>query len=104
MGVSYLHSHSGSSKIDQYASDIEYNHDNVNELTLEHNNIFDIHNHENIIEEVNRESIDIRSKQVIFNKHFASIPVTEPDEMEICLFHLMKASNAPLILFDHIID
>ena len=78
-------------------------HDNVNKLTLEHNNDFYIHNYENIIEKLNRESVDIRSKQVTLNKHFASIYVTETDGMEINLFNLLKASNAPLILFDRII-
>ena len=74
-------SYSGSSEIDQYTSDIGYHHDIINKLSLTHSNKLDIRNHENIIEEVNRESIDIRSKQVILNKHFASIPVTETDEM-----------------------
>ena len=43
----------------QYASDIEEHHNNVIELTLENNNNFVIHNDENIIMEVNRESINI---------------------------------------------
>ena len=83
--------------------DIEDYHDNFNELTLKHNNDFYIHNYENIIEKLNRESVDIRSKQVTLNKHFVSISLIEIDEMEIDLFHLLKASNAPLILFDRII-
>ena len=97
-------SHSGNSEISQYASDIEDHHTIVNELTLEHNNNFVIHNHKNIIEEVNRESINIWSKQVTLNKRFASIYVIETGETENNVFHLLKASNTPLILFDRIID
>ena len=63
IGINTSLSRSVSSEIDQYVSDIEDHHDNVNELTLEHNNSFIIHNHENIIEEVNRGSIDIQQNK-----------------------------------------
>ena len=60
IGVNDSMVYSGSSKIDQYPSGIEDHHDNINKLTLERNNDFVIRNHENIIEEVNREYIDIQ--------------------------------------------
>ena len=93
IGVNDSLSHSGRSEIDEYASDIKDNNDHVNELSLKNSNNFVIHNHENIIEEVNRENIGIQLKQITLIKSFTSISGIETD----------KASNAPLISFDCIL-
>ena len=48
--------------------------------------------------------MDIRSQQETLNNRFALLTLSHSDEMEIDLFHLLKASNAPLILFDQVIN
>ena len=48
--------------------------------------------------------VDIRSQQENLNKRFASLTLSPAAEMEIDLFHMLKASNAPLILFDRVIN
>ena len=40
----------------------------------------------------------------MMNKCFSSLVLSRADEMEIYLFNLLKTSDAPLILFDWIID
>ena len=47
--------------------------------------------------------VDIRSQQETLNKRFDALTFSAADEMEIDLFHMLKASNAPLILFDRVI-
>ena len=48
--------------------------------------------------------LDIRSQQDTLSKRFSTLTLSQSDEMEIDLFHMLKASNAPLILFDRIIN
>ena len=48
--------------------------------------------------------IDISSKQDTLNKRVASIYATKTDIMEICLFHLLKASNVPSAYINCTID
>jgi len=50
------------------------------------------------------ELLDIRSQQDQLSKRFSTLTLSQSDEMEIDLFHMLKASNAPLILFDRIIN
>ena len=51
---------------------------------------------------VNKSTNDIRGEQDEFNKRFSQLSVTQSDGMQLDLFHLLKSSNAPLILFDRI--
>ena len=60
-----------------------------------------MHNHENVKKEVNKEYMNISTKQVALNKRFTCISVTETDNMEN---DLLKDFNAPFILFDRTID
>ena len=48
--------------------------------------------------------MDIRSQQEALNKRFSTLTMSKADGLEIDLFHLLKASNAPLILFDRVIN
>ena len=48
--------------------------------------------------------IDIREEQKELSKHFSKLSFHQSDELMIDLFHILKASNAPLILFDRIIE
>ena len=52
----------------------------------------------------NAGTVDVRSQQETLNKRFATLTLSKADEMEIDVFHLLKASNAPLILFDRVIN
>ena len=45
---------------------------------------------------------DIRQEQDELSKRFSKLNITGNNEMQLDLFHLLKASNAPLILFDRI--
>ena len=45
---------------------------------------------------------DIRADQEELSKRFSQLKLTKNNEMQLDLFHLLKASNAPLILFDRI--
>ena len=45
---------------------------------------------------------DIRADQEELSKRFSQLKLTNNDELQLDLFHLLKASNAPLILFDRI--
>ena len=47
---------------------------------------------------------DIRDKERKMLKHFSNIIFLQKDEILMDLFHLLKASNAPLIMFDRIIE
>ena len=67
----------------------------INEANVEHD---DTINTENLLQ------IDIRSKQEMMNKRASSLVLSQVDNMEIDLFHLLKAFNDPLIFFDFIID
>ena len=40
----------------------------------------------------------------IYFQFFSRLSLSQSEEMEIDFFHLLKASNNPLILFDRIID
>ena len=60
---------------------------------------------EEITEQVNpdfQSQTDIRGDQEELNKRFSQLNLTRTNEMQLDLFHLLKASNAPLILFDRI--
>ena len=60
------------------------------------------HNEHNAF--INNEGVvDIKSQQETLNKTFASLNLSPADEIEVDLFHMLKASNAPLILFDRVI-
>ena len=48
--------------------------------------------------------IDIREEQKALLTHFSKLSFYKSDEIMIDLFHILKASNAPLILFDRIIE
>ena len=48
--------------------------------------------------------MDVRSQQETLNKIFVTLTLSKADEMEIDLFHLLKASKAPLILLDRVIS
>ena len=48
--------------------------------------------------------LDITSDQTDLLKRFSKIKLNSTDIMQIDLFHLLKASNAPLVLFDRIIS
>ena len=63
-------------------------------------------NNDNMLDVVNNnhDTIDLRSQQDLLTKRFSGLSLLKSEEMEIDLFHLLKASNAPLILFDRIID
>ena len=63
-------------------------------------------NNDNMLDVVNNnhDTIDLRSQQDLLTKRFSGLSLSKSEEMEIDLFHLLKASNAPLILFDRIID
>ena len=50
------------------------------------------------------ENLLIFDQKKTLNKRSTSISDSETDKMEINLFHLLKASNEPLILFNRIID
>ena len=52
---------------------------------------------------LNQNINDIREEQDELSIRFSKINVTRNNEMQLDLFHLLKASNAPLILFDRII-
>ena len=47
---------------------------------------------------------DITKDQKILTKRFSELSFNSKDEMQLDLYHLLKASNAPLILYDRIID
>ena len=47
---------------------------------------------------------DIREEQKALLKHFSKLRFHKSDEIMIDLFHILKASNAPLVLFDRIIE
>ena len=51
---------------------------------------------------VNQSHNDIREEQDELSIRFSKMNVTRNNEMQLDLFHLLKASNAPLILFDRI--
>ena len=51
---------------------------------------------------VNHSHNDIHEEQDELSKQFSKIKVTRNNEMQLDLFHLLKASNAPLVLFDRI--
>ena len=58
-----------------------------------------------IIQQVNPElqsQTDIRADQEELSKQFFQSKLTKNNKMQLDLFHLLKASNAPLILFDRI--
>ena len=50
------------------------------------------------------ETNDIRLQQEQLTKRFNQMTMSKLDVMEIDLYHLLKSSNAPLILFDRIIN
>ena len=47
---------------------------------------------------------DMRTQQDDPLKRFKQLTMNESDEISIDLFHLLKASNAPIIMFDRIIS
>ena len=49
---------------------------------------------------MNQSHNDIREEQDELSKRFSKINVIRNNEMQLDLFHLLKASNAPLVLFD----
>ena len=51
---------------------------------------------------VNQPNNAIYEEQNELSKRFSKVNVTRNNEMQLDLFHLLKASNAPLVLFDRI--
>ena len=49
-------------------------------------------------------AFDIRVEQKALEKRFSSMTLTSSKKMQIDLFHMLKASNAPLSMFDRIIN
>ena len=47
---------------------------------------------------------DIRQEQDILSKRFADMNITKTNEMQLDLFHLLKASNCPLVMYDRIFN
>ena len=45
---------------------------------------------------------DICKEQDELSKRFSQLKLTKSNEMQLDLFHLLKASNAPLVMFDRI--
>ena len=52
---------------------------------------------------VNNGVVDIRKEQNDMVKRFSYMKFTESDEASLDLFHIMKSSNVPLVMFDRII-
>ena len=51
---------------------------------------------------MNASQNDLRLEQEKLNKRFSKINITKSNEMQLDLFHILKASNAPLVMFDRI--
>ena len=68
------------------------------------NNIDNMHQQNRTRNQGNSNIYDIRDNQKILSKRFSELTFNPIDEMTLDLYHLLKASNVPLILFDRIID
>lgn len=53
---------------------------------------------------IESESFDISSKQDLLSKRFSIILLSQSDETENDLFHLIKLSNTPLFIFGPILN
>ena len=47
---------------------------------------------------------DIRQEQDELINRFDKLTLNETDEMSIDLFHILKVSNAPMVMFDRIMN
>lgn len=84
---------------------IEQNHNRVNNEFFIANEFNNIPNIEDLINIVNKEeSHDIRSNRYKLTNLFSFLTLSQSDEMQIRLFHLLKASTTLFILFDWIIN
>ena len=52
---------------------------------------------------VNKGVVDITKEQNDMVKRFSNMKFTQSDEASLDLFHIMKSSNVPLVMFDRII-
>ena len=52
---------------------------------------------------VNNDVVDITKEQNDMVKRFSNMKFTQSDEASLDLFHIMKSSNVPLVMFDRII-
>ena len=91
----------------------QYNHhdSNLDNMQLDNNNSEerDDTNHDTEIYDhidqtlINNGVIDITEEQDEMNKRFSKMKFTHSDEASMDLFHIMKTSNVPLVMFDRII-
>lgn len=56
-----------------------------------------------VTDQVGGNPVDIRAQQDSFNKRFTKVTLSTSDKMED-LCRLLKPSNAPMVLFDRIIN
>ena len=56
------------------------------------------------LEENNMQPIDIRNEQSTISQHYSSLTFTPNEIVLMDLFHVLKASNSPLIVFNRIVD
>ena len=91
----------------------QYNHhtDTPIPTELEDNEIFDVNveqdddimYYDTHVDKMTLGIMDIREEQQQMSKRFSSITFTHTDEACMDLFHIMKTSNLPLVIFDRII-
>ena len=88
---------------DSDSDDTKSNENNVENanITLDDIEIYNDDNTETL--HINKGVVDITKEQTDMTKRFSSMKFTHSDEASMDLFHIMKSSNVPLVMFDRII-
>ena len=73
-------------------------------ITISEPDVLLTHDHEAEKLSKQLERMDIRSKQERLRKRFKSLTFSHSEAMCMDLFHMLQASNSPLVMFDRIIE
>ncbi|MCP4748036.1 MAG: hypothetical protein GY874_18150, partial [Desulfobacteraceae bacterium] len=96
---------SSQSSVESRCTHLEFfNNDNNDQIDMNdiQNNV--IETNEGRIENINNNPIDVCQTQISMSKKYARLTLNDSEKMLMDLFHMHKASNAPLILFDRTIE
>jgi hypothetical protein len=87
-----------------HIEEVSFNQDNNDLLDMNDINNDPVETNEQRIEGISNNPIDVRQTQLSMSKKYARLTLNDSEKMLMDLFHMHKASNAPLILFDRTID